>query len=243
MIIMKNDWKFLWPQQIALHRIGEAHAACAWEYEKERETGEKEIAKFHRTISYSPLKMRVCGVRSRNRNVFALSVRTNVRTYEAIETLHFAFALHSLALLYSSVCIMIFSLHAFSHCSYCTLIWTWHRHFMPAACFIKFTALPNHTSYLAFVPERASMQKWTGILIIGIIKQVFFFSHSECLYRIAIVKIDLWLIEVHYSKFIMRTKSEKKKSQLFSVFLSENYLQPTTAGTVTTSANALKSYL
>lgn len=46
-----------------------------------------------------------------------------------------------------------FSLHAFfymlcththttSH-QYCSLIWTWHRHFIPAASFIKFTALAD----------------------------------------------------------------------------------------------------
>lgn len=84
-----------------------------------------------------------------------------------------------------------FSLHAFCYimlCAtqhnttshqYCSLIWTWHRHFIPAASFIKFTALTDrptdtHTAqcwrerereprnvlylYIVIVNERATMQ-------------------------------------------------------------------------------------
>lgn len=40
---------------------------------------------------------------------------------------------------------------------YCSLIWTWHRHFIPAASFIKFTALTDtHTHTQHSVGARAS---------------------------------------------------------------------------------------
>lgn len=75
----------------------------------------------------------------------------------AYERKHFILHSHCIRWLYYTQVSALWSFHCMHSLTapspYCTLIWTWHRHFMPAACFIKFTSLPNHTSYLAFVPQ------------------------------------------------------------------------------------------
>lgn len=135
---MKNDWKFCGPNKL--------HCSCTWNIQHAFEDC--------KIPSHQFLMPLLCFWRWRLASVcLRMRSKGNWNTSFCIRTAFVRLYYIQVSALWSFHCMR--SLAASS--PYCTLIWTWHRHFIPAACFIKFTALPNHT-LLMLMLKRATMQ-------------------------------------------------------------------------------------